>query len=102
MINHEVVKVHSLEEGELASGNPSHVNCRLVVTNLETKIKMTKLVGLSLDEELNYSPMDEDLASCQVSREKWVEMNEVSLHLNCVSSSVLKRIYIGHPQVLGP
>jgi len=63
------------------SFSPKAANRDKGVTNLEeTKIRMTKLVCLSLDKEGNYSPTDEDLASCHVSKEKWAEMNEASLH----------------------
>ena len=68
-----------------SSSRPLSVSRDKRITKPEvTKIRMTKLVDLSPDKEVNfYSPTDEDLASCQVSREKWVEMNEVGPHSNC-------------------
>ena len=63
------------------SFSPQMANCDEGVANLEEMdIRMTKLVNLLPDKEGNYSPTDEDLASCQVSREKWSEMNEASSH----------------------
>jgi hypothetical protein len=49
------------------------------VSNLDTKIKLVKLVEISPDREATFSPADEALTLCQISREEWTELNAVSL-----------------------
>ena len=62
------------------------------VSNLGAqKIKLVKLVALSPDQQATFSPTDEDLNSCQISREEWTELNTVSINLYSLSFSHLTR-----------
>ena len=56
------------------------------------KIKLMKLVDLSPDQEF-YAP-DEDLISCQISREKWTELNTVCLDFLFSTSFLLIRVFL--------
>jgi len=38
------------------------------------KIRLVKLVDLSLDQEADFSPSDKDLTSCHISREQWTDL----------------------------
>jgi hypothetical protein len=65
------------------------------------KVKMVKLVDLSVDQGTNFSPVYEELASCQISMDEVTELNAVSLNSYSFSLRTSERRCVGHLQVLG-